>query len=223
MERGRDFMDILLNILLALAIIALIACVVYLIVAKDDDDEEPGFESIAPFQEQRDTKRDYTIETNPQYSQENTNEPIEHYHVAFVREKSSYPAINTIKIEIIVDGTKLSEIDAGERLVVSLTKGHHTVTFQRVQKRGKTVPFNVGENGATAICVLRSEFSGVFVDTKIDEKFRENNIQESASRPQKTWWNQIPLFVRIAIWIFAIAILLQFIFGFGLGLSIGLS
>ena len=54
-------MDILLNILLALAIIALIACVVYLIVAKDDDDEEPGFESIAPFQEQRDTKRDYTI------------------------------------------------------------------------------------------------------------------------------------------------------------------
>lgn len=216
-------MDILLNILLALAIIALIACVVYLIVAKDDDDEEPVSESIAPFQEQRDTKRDYTIETNPQYSQENTNEPIEHYQVAFVREKSSYPAINTIKIEIIVDGTKLSEIAAGERLVVSLTKGHHTVTFQRVQKRGKTIPFNVGENGATAICVLRSEFSGVFVDVKIVNTLAETQNDEGHSSQEKTWWNQIPLLIRIAIWIFAIGILLQFIFGFGLGLSIGLS
>lgn len=154
---------------------------------------------------------------------EHYDNPGERYPIALVREKSPYPAINNVKIRVIVDGEEISELLAGERQVVSLPGGSHSVCFSQKNGNKEIADFYLGQNGVTVICSLISKWNGIFVQANVTNIFIDT-IQNGKSREEKnSWWHQIPLLIRIVIWLVAIGFMLEFIFGVILGLSIGLA
>ena len=51
----------------------------------------------------------------------------------------------------------------------------------------------------------------------------ETKIKAQEDKKKNSWWYQIPLLIRIVIWIFSIVFIVEFVFGLILGFSIGLS
>ena len=147
---------------------------------------------------------------------------VKRFPASIVREKSPYPAVNSVKVKVIVDGMETLEISAGERQVIFLPEGNHTVTFSK-NRNEESVNFYLDQNGATVTCSLKSKWNGVFVQAKAANIFIDIPQNEHVAQQKKSGWKQVPLLIRIVIWLFVLGFLLQVLAGFFWGMSIGLS
>lgn len=220
-----DNVEIFLLSFVCICLVLAAAGGIYLFVNRgkddEDDDELKGIrDSHLRKQEERAFEEDENREK--QYQDEwDTGNSGQRHPIAIVREKSPYIALNSAKIRVIVDGIEISEISSGERQVISLPEGNHAVTFS-TNRNKESVNFYLGPNGATVTCSLKSKWNGIFVQAKAASIFIDIPQNEHVAQ-QKTGWHQIPLLIRIVIWLFVIGFLLQFIVGFLWGMSIGLS
>lgn len=142
------------------------------------------------------------------------------------RENKSAGALGGIIIKI--DSSEVAKIQNGKSVKLFVEEGNHTISFCVGRKAIKTLNFSVHPNqdevfikfhiksnwGITP--VIEAYISNVVVVT---DSTNDNGMQTN----NNSAWKQIPLLVRIVIWLFVLGFLLQFIVGFFWGMSIGLS
>ena len=141
------------------------------------------------------------------------------------RESKSAGALGGVIIKI--DSSEVAKIQNGKSVKLFVEEGNHTISFCVGRKAIKTLNFSAfpDQDEIFIKCYIKSNWgitpvieayiSNVVVAT---DRTNDNGTQTN----NKSAWKQIPLLVRIVIWIFAIGFLWQFIVGFFWGMSIGL-
>ena len=169
-----------------------------------------------------------TVENSEQKPTEDTEEKNKglKYPVSIYRKSKVAASLRSLKV--LIDGQEIADLHNGERIKLQIESGKHKVSFYFGRKEANSLTFVVDDNnsGTSIICYVKSNISTnikveAYVSKVIVEEAHDNCTTEKNIK--KAGWKQIPLFIRIVIWLFAIGFLLEFLVGFLWGVSIGLS